>query len=140
MKRSELPVRNAAIVSAWIGGESTVSLADRYSMTTSRVLQIIGPHTTRAERAKRNADAVKANWQDPEFRKRQADATKANWQDPEFRKRNADAVKRACGRRIVKEAGLPLTRSNVDRALDLLAAEHDWEIVIDAMRQERRAA
>lgn len=123
MKRSELPVRNAAIVSAWIGGESTVSLAGRYSMTASRVLQTIGPHTTRALRAKRQAEAVKANWQ-----------------DPEFRKRNAEAVKRACGRRIVKEAGLPLTRSNVDRALDLMAAEHDRDIVIDAMRQERRAA
>ena len=39
------------------------------------------------------AAAVKANWQDPEFRARNAAAVKANWQDPEFRARNAAAVK-----------------------------------------------
>ena len=39
------------------------------------------------------AAAVKANWQDPEFRAKQAAATKANWQDPEFRARNVAAVK-----------------------------------------------
>jgi hypothetical protein len=44
---------------------------------------------------KRQAEAVKANWQDPEFRKRNAEAVKANWQDPEFRKRQAEATKAA---------------------------------------------
>jgi len=39
------------------------------------------------------AAAVKANWQDPEFRARNAAAVKANWQDPEFRAKQAAATK-----------------------------------------------
>ena len=45
----------------------------------------------------RNAEAVrtelKERWQDPEFRARHAEAVRANWQDPEFRARNAEATK-----------------------------------------------
>jgi len=153
MARRADPARNAAIVSDWKSGMATAEVAAKYGLTGARIIQIVTPHTTRDERRKRNADATKANWQDPEFRKRNADAVKANWQDPEFRKRQADAVKAnwqdpefrrthhlKFAKKCVRKAGLPLLKSNVERAKVMLDAGERMEVVIDALVQESREA
>lgn len=41
------------------------------------------------------AEAVKRNWEDPQFRERNAEATRRNWEDPQFKKRQAEAVSKA---------------------------------------------
>ncbi|MEK6847239.1 MAG: hypothetical protein AABY16_03670, partial [Nanoarchaeota archaeon] len=45
------------------------------------------------------AEAVRKNWEDEDFRKRHAEATRKNWEDGEFRKRNAEAVREMLGER-----------------------------------------
>lgn len=136
MPRRADPARNAAIVSDWKSGMATADVAAKYGLTGVRIMQIVTPHTTRDERRERQADATTAHWQDPASRKRQADAAKANWQDPAFRRAHHLRFAKKC----VRQAGLPLLKSNVERAKAMLDAGERMVVVIDALVQESREA
>ena len=103
-------------------------------------------------RARMSAASKKA-WADPEVRARMTAASKkaladpevrarmtAALADPEVRARMTAASKKAWARRALLEAGLVPWKATVARAAALFAAGEPLEVVIDALRQEARAA
>src|SRR3989344_3075488 len=88
-------------------GLSLRQLAKNVGVTATTIIRIFHtyelPTLTHAEAVRanwqdhefreRHAEAVRANWQDHEFRERHAEAVRANWQDHEFRERHAEAVR-----------------------------------------------
>src|SRR3989344_651159 len=75
-------------------GLSLRQLAKNVGVTATTIIRIF--HTYELPTLT-HAEAVRANWQDHEFRERHAEAVRAmlydRWQDPKFRKRNAEAVR-----------------------------------------------
>jgi len=61
------------------------------------------------------AEAVRRNWEDPEFRARQAEAVRRNWEDPEFRARQAEAMRRAIHYKDVAEKWQALVKDISER-------------------------
>ncbi|HEV2365190.1 MAG TPA: hypothetical protein VGS12_13445 [Caulobacteraceae bacterium] len=92
-----------------------------------------------AARARMSA-ATKAALADPAVRARMSAARKAVLADPAVRAKMSAARKRDWARRCVRAAGLVPWRATVDRAAALLAAGDPVEVVVDALRQEARAA
>ncbi len=76
--------------SRYLAGESLKQLAGSLGLGRTSIRKLFA---SLGLPVRSQAEAVRANWQDPEFRQRQADAVRANWQDPEFRQRNAEAVR-----------------------------------------------
>ena len=89
--------RNAAICAAYRAGASTIEVGKIHGLAAEGVRKILKKC---GEPTRDRIAAVKANWQDPEFRAKQAAAVKANWQDPEFRAKQAAATKAAASRKL----------------------------------------
>ena len=57
---------------------------------------------------------------------------------PAVRAKMSAGCKRAWARRAVTQAGLPLLRRHVDRAVDLFAAGEPRDLVVETLREEAR--
>ena len=74
-------------------------ILDIYDLPTLTKAEAIRENWEDPEFRKRNAEAIRENWEDPEFRKRNAEAIRENWEDPEFRKRQAEGVRKELHKR-----------------------------------------
>ncbi len=67
---------------------------DHYKLPTLQQAEAVKRNWEDPQFRERNSEAVKRNWEDPQFRERNAEATRRNWEDPQFKKRQAEGMRR----------------------------------------------